>query len=60
MRPDCKLDVDHETRDILRMYEAVRKKAEDSYTREQSGSDGKKKKNGKKDDDAGKDDKGCK
>lgn len=61
MRPDCKLDVDQETRDILRMYEAVRKKAEDSYMREQSGSDGdagKKKKNGKKDDDAGKDDKG--
>lgn len=60
MRPDCKLDVDRETRDILRMYEAVRQKAEDSYLREQSGPDADvgKKKTGKKDDDARKDDKG--
>lgn len=34
MRPDCKLDVDQEARIILRMYEAVRQKAEDSYSRE--------------------------
>lgn len=60
MRPDCKLDVDQETRDILRMYESVRQKAEDSYMREQSDLDDAKKKNGKgkKDHDARKDDKG--
>lgn len=61
MRPDCTLDVDQETRNILRMYEAVRQKAEDSYLREQSGpgdADAGKNKKGKKDDDAGKDDKG--
>lgn len=59
MRPDCTLDVDQETRNILRMYEAVRQKAEDSYLRAQSGpadADAGKK-NGKKDGDAGKDDK---
>lgn len=55
MRPDCTLDVDQETRNILRMYEDVRQKAEDSYLREQSGLEtGKNKKNGKKKDDKGK------
>lgn len=34
MRSDCKLDVDQEARIILRMYEAVRQKAEDSYSHE--------------------------
>lgn len=61
MRPDCKLDVDRETREILRMYEAVRQKAEDSYMRERSDpdADAEKKKAGKKgDDDARNDDKG--
>lgn len=66
MRPDCKLDVDRETRDIVRMYEAVRQKAEDSYLREQgpNGDSGKSKGKGKgkekekESDDAGKDDKG--
>lgn len=60
MRPDCTLDVDRETRDIVRMYEAVRQKAEDSYLREQSGDSGKSKNKGKgkESDDAGKDDKG--
>lgn len=62
MRPDCTLDVDQETRNILRMYEAVRQKAEDSYLREQSGAAdadaGKNKKKGKNDDDAGNDDNG--
>ncbi|MCJ1471102.1 hypothetical protein MMC07_009750 [Pseudocyphellaria aurata] len=31
-RPDCNLDVDQEARNVLRMYEAVRKSAEDSYS----------------------------
>lgn len=34
MRPDCSLDVDQETRIILRMYQAARQKAEDSAIRE--------------------------
>lgn len=34
MRSDCKLDVDQEARIIIRMYEAVRQKAEDSYLHE--------------------------
>lgn len=34
MRPDCPLDVDQETRVILRMYQAARQKAEDSAIRE--------------------------
>lgn len=34
MRPDCPLNVDQETRTILRMYQAARKKAEDSAIRE--------------------------
>ena len=34
MRPDCPLDVDQETRIILRMYQAARQKAEDSAIRE--------------------------
>lgn len=34
MRPDCPLDVDQEVRTVLRMYEAVRQKAEDSYSRD--------------------------
>lgn len=42
MRPDCKLDVDQEARVILRMYEAVRQKAEDSYSREAGPADPKK------------------
>lgn len=42
MRPDCTLDVDQETRIILRMYEAVRQKAEDSYSREAGPADPKK------------------
>lgn len=66
MRPDCTLDVDQETRDIIRMYQAVRQKAEDSYLREQAGPDGvsgkkskgKDKGKEKESDDAGKDDKG--
>lgn len=65
MRPDCTLDVDQETRNIVRMYEAVRQKAEDSYLRAQADSDGvsgKNKGNGKgkekESDDAEKDDKG--
>lgn len=63
MRPDCTLDVDRETRDIVRMYEAVRQKAEDSYLREQAGPDpGKSKGEGKgkekESDGAGKDDEG--
>lgn len=71
MRPDCTLDVDRETRDIVRMYEAVRQKAEDSYLREQAGPDGdsgkskgkgkgkgKEKEKEKESDGAGKDDKG--
>lgn len=66
MRPDCTLDVDRETRNIIRMYEAVRQKAEDSYLREQADPDGvsgkKSKGNGqgkeKESDGAGKDDKG--
>lgn len=32
LRPDCTLDVDQEARTVLRMYEAVRKSAEDSYS----------------------------
>lgn len=65
MRPDCTLDVDRETRDIVRMYEAVRQKAEDSYLREQVGPDGdsgkskgKGKGKEKESDGAGRDDKG--
>lgn len=62
MRPDCTLDVDRETRDIVRMYEAVRQKAEDSYLREpneKSGkSNGKGKGKEKESDGAGEDDKG--
>ena len=42
MRSDCQLDVDQETRIILRMYEAVRQKAEDSYSREAGPADPKK------------------
>lgn len=42
MRPDCKLDVNQEARVILRMYEAVRQKAEDSYSREAGPADPKK------------------
>lgn len=42
MRSDCKLDVDQEARIILRMYEAVRQKAEDSYSREAGPADPKK------------------
>lgn len=42
MRPDCKLDVHQEARVILRMYEAVRQKAEDSYSREAGPADPKK------------------
>lgn len=42
MRPDCNLDVDQEARIILRMYEAVRQKAEDSYSREAGPADPKK------------------
>lgn len=42
MQPDCPLDVDQETRIILRMYEAVRQKAEDSYSREAGPADPKK------------------
>lgn len=42
MRADCQLDVDQETRIILRMYEAVRQKAEDSYSREAGPADPKK------------------
>lgn len=34
MRPDCPLDVDQESRIILRMYQAARQKAEDSAIRE--------------------------
>ena len=34
MRSDCKLDVYQEARIIIRMYEAVRQKAEDSYSHE--------------------------
>lgn len=62
MRPDCTLDVDRETRDIVRMYEAVRQKAEDSYLREPNENSGKSKGKGKgkekESDGAGKDDKG--
>ena len=42
MQPDCPLDVERETRIILRMYEAVRQKAEDSYSREAGPADPKK------------------
>ncbi len=42
MQPDCPLDVNQETRIILRMYEAVRQKAEDSYSREAGPADPKK------------------
>ena len=42
MRPDCKLDVDRDARIILRTYEAVRQKAEDSYSREAGPADPKK------------------
>ena len=42
MQPDCPLDVDQETRIILRMYEAVRQKAEDSYSHEAGSADPKK------------------
>lgn len=67
MRPDCTLDVDRETRDIVRMYQAVRQKAEDSYLREQVGPNGdsgkgkgkgKGKEKEKESDGAGKEDKG--
>lgn len=60
MRPDCTLDVDRETRNIVRMYEAVRQKAEDSYLREQSWDPEKSmgKGEGKENDGAGKDNKG--
>lgn len=34
MRPDCPLDVDQESRIIIRMYQAARQKAEDSAIRE--------------------------
>lgn len=47
MRPDCKLDVDQEARIILRMYEAVRQKAEDSYSREAGPADPRKDLNAK-------------
>lgn len=34
MQPDCRLDVDQETRIILRMYQAARQRAEDTAIRE--------------------------